>query len=193
MSTRNLGTHWAQPRFRGHPEGQAEAYLAETGMAPGRYRQVLAERGGELLAQGRAGRYPVSLTASWQPVPFTLFTAHPDRLPARLAGVAGDPVGFTELIGVLGRRALARVAAESLQVHRLVQAVLRTVWVRTAGEVRYRGSGAGAAARGSAHRSVEQPGGLTGVAHAAVARARRHRPPRRAEPAQQSRPGLAWG
>jgi hypothetical protein len=139
---------------------QAGTYLAQTGIAPERYRQLLDQRAGELLAWGRAGRYPVSLTASWtltldqlvadapaaaellgllaylapEPVPLTLFTAYPDRLPARLAVAARDPLVFTELIRVLRHRALARVQAESLQVHRLVQAVLRTGATPATGE-----------------------------------------------------------
>jgi tetratricopeptide (TPR) repeat protein len=131
---------------------QAGAFLAETGMAPARYRQLLDQRAGELLARGRLGRYPVSLAASWQlafdrlaadhpaalqllclaahmapePIPITLFTAHPDRLPAQLMAAAGDPLMFADLLGVLRRRALARIQTDSLQLHRLVQALLRT-------------------------------------------------------------------
>jgi hypothetical protein len=104
-----------------------------------------------ILAQGRPVTYPLPLAASLQlafdqlaaedpaalmllglaarlapePIPFTLFTAHPHRLPEPLAAVAADPVVFAGLTGLLRRRALAGVGPESLQLHRLVQAILR--------------------------------------------------------------------
>jgi RNA polymerase sigma factor (sigma-70 family) len=51
---------------------------------------------------------------------------HSDQLPSPLATVAADPLAFADLIGVLRRRALARIETESLQLHRLVQILLRT-------------------------------------------------------------------
>jgi hypothetical protein len=131
---------------------QTGAYLAETGIEPGRYQQLLAQRAGEVLARGRPARYPVSLAVSWQlafdrlaadhpaalellglaahlapePFPVSVFATHPELLPPRLRAVAEDPLAFTDLLGVLRRRALARVEADSLQMHRLVQALLRT-------------------------------------------------------------------
>ncbi len=42
-----------------------------------------------------------------EPIPFTLFTAHPDRLPEPLATAAGDPRAFVGLIRLLHKRALA--------------------------------------------------------------------------------------
>jgi hypothetical protein len=96
--------------------------------------------------------YPVWLAASWQlafdrlaadepaaldllrlaaqlapePIPFTLFTAHPDLLPEPLATVAGDPLKVADVTRLLCQRALARISTDHLQLHRLVQAVLRT-------------------------------------------------------------------
>jgi hypothetical protein len=95
--------------------------------------------------------YRVSLAASWQlafdrlatdhpaalelmrvaaflasePIPFTLFTTHPDQLPPLLAAAAADPLAFTDLTTLLRRRALARVETDSLHLHRLVAALLR--------------------------------------------------------------------
>ncbi|MDQ3987678.1 MAG: tetratricopeptide repeat protein [Actinomycetota bacterium] len=76
---------------------------------------------------------PVSSEVVWQrwnlapePIPFTLFTAQPDLLPDRLAAAAGDPLAFAGLTRLLRRRALARVEASSLQLHRLIQAILRS-------------------------------------------------------------------
>ncbi|MGH3927191.1 MAG: tetratricopeptide repeat protein, partial [Pseudonocardiaceae bacterium] len=60
-----------------------------------------------------------------EPIPLTLFTVHPDRLPDPLATMARDPLAFTELIRLLRRGGLARVEPGSLRLHRLVQALLR--------------------------------------------------------------------
>lgn len=96
--------------------------------------------------------YPVSLAASWQlafdrlavdepaaldlltlaahfapePIPLTRFTAHPDQLPESLAAAVSDPLAFAGLPRLLRRRALARISPDSLQPHRLVQAILRS-------------------------------------------------------------------
>jgi hypothetical protein len=130
---------------------QAAAFLAETGAAAQEYLELLASRAAEVFAQGAPVTYPVSLAASWQlafdrlavdepaaldllslaaqlapePIPFTLFTAHTDLLPEPLATVASDPLAFAGLTRLLRQRALARISADSLQLHRLVQAILR--------------------------------------------------------------------
>ena len=131
---------------------QAGAYLAETGMAAAEYLRLLEARVADVLAQAAPVSYLASLAASYQlafdqlavqepaalelltlaaylapePIPFTLFTAHPDRLLDRLAAAVGDPLAFAGLTRLLRRRALARVGASSLQLHRLVQAILRS-------------------------------------------------------------------
>ncbi len=130
---------------------QAAAYLAETGIPIDGYLSLLKERTAELLAHGTPATYPVSLAASYQivfdrlgeqapsaldlltlaarlapePIPLTLFTTYPDRLPDPLATMARDPLAFTELIRLLRRGGLARVEPGSLQLHRLLQAILR--------------------------------------------------------------------
>jgi hypothetical protein len=130
---------------------QAAAFLAESGIGAREYLDLLASRATEVLAQGRPVGYPASLAASWQvaldrlagdapaglyvlalaaqlapePIPLTLFTAHPDRLPEPLATAAADPLGFANLTGVLRRRGLARLSVDHLQLHRLVQAIVR--------------------------------------------------------------------
>jgi tetratricopeptide repeat protein len=131
---------------------QAAAFLAETGYPAEKYLELLASRAAEVPARGAPVTYPVSLAASWQlafdrlaadepaalellrlaaqlapePIPFTLFTAHPDLLPEPLATVAGDPLKFADVTRLLCQRALARISTDHLQLHRLVQAVLRT-------------------------------------------------------------------
>ncbi|MDQ4031832.1 MAG: FxSxx-COOH system tetratricopeptide repeat protein, partial [Actinomycetota bacterium] len=130
---------------------QAAAYLQATGQAAGVYVQQLIRRACVILAQETPTTYPASLAASLhlafdqlatddpaalvllslaaqlapEPIPFTLFTVRPDLLPPPLAAAAGDPVAFAGLTGLLRRHALAQIEPNSLQVHRLVQAVLR--------------------------------------------------------------------
>ncbi|PZS16212.1 MAG: hypothetical protein DLM60_15765, partial [Pseudonocardiales bacterium] len=129
---------------------QAAAYLQESWRTAQAYLQLLTRRATAILAQGVPATYPVSLAASLhlafdqlaaddpaalallrlaaqlapEPIPFTLFTARPDRLPPPLAAAASDPMAFAGITGLLRRRALARVGPDSLQVHRLVQAIL---------------------------------------------------------------------
>jgi tetratricopeptide (TPR) repeat protein len=129
---------------------QAGAYLHQSGLAAEAYIALLGRRARAILAQGMPATYPVSLVAGLhlafdqlaaddpaalallrlaaelapEPIPFTLFTAHPAQLPAPLAA-AGDPVAFAGMTALLRRRALARVGPDSLQVHRLVQVILR--------------------------------------------------------------------
>lgn len=52
-----------------------------------------------------------------EPIPFTLFTAHPDRLPETLATAADDPLAFAGLTRLLRQRALARISTDHLQLH----------------------------------------------------------------------------
>ncbi|MGH8573338.1 MAG: tetratricopeptide repeat protein [Gammaproteobacteria bacterium] len=66
-----------------------------------------------------------------EPIPFTLFTAHTDALPGGLGAVVGDPLAFARLTRLLRTRSLARLETNSVQLHRLVQAILRN---RSAGE-----------------------------------------------------------
>ena len=136
---------------------QAAAYLHETGLPVDEYLRLLHTRAAELLANDAPTGYSTSLAASWQvafdrladdepaalqlltlcahlapePIPFTLFTAHTDALPRALAAVVGDPLTFTRLTRLLRTRSLARVEADTVQLHRLVQAILRN---RSAGE-----------------------------------------------------------
>jgi tetratricopeptide (TPR) repeat protein len=131
---------------------QAGAYLADTTIGVQGYLVLLAERSRDLLAQGVSVTYPVSLTASVQialdrlahqspvalelltlaaylgpePIPLTLFSAHPAQLPTSLATVAADPLVFTEVIRLLRQYGLARVEPATLELHRLLAAILRT-------------------------------------------------------------------
>jgi hypothetical protein len=99
---------------------QAAAYLQQTGLTAQAYLALLAHRASAILAQGMPATYPVSLAANLQlafdqlatdepaamallrlaaqlapePIPFTLFTAHPDRLPPALAVASRRPGGL---------------------------------------------------------------------------------------------------
>ncbi|MGH3770589.1 MAG: FxSxx-COOH system tetratricopeptide repeat protein [Pseudonocardiaceae bacterium] len=130
---------------------QAAAYLHATGLTTQAYLQQLTRQVIAILAQGVPTTYHASLAASLrlafdqlaaedpaalvllrlaaqlapEPIPLTLFTAWADRLPPPLKVAVGDPVAFAGVTGLLRRCALARVGPDSLEVHRLVQAVLR--------------------------------------------------------------------
>ncbi len=130
---------------------QAITYLIETGMPVDDYLSLLGKRAAELLARGTPATYPISLAASYhlaltrlaeqapaavdllilaahlapEPIPLTLFTTYAGQLPAPLDIAAYDPLAFTDLTRLLRRGALARVEGGSLQLHRLLQAILR--------------------------------------------------------------------
>ena len=131
---------------------QAGAYLADTTIGVQGYLTLLAERTRDLLAQGVSVTYPVSLAASVQialdrlavqspvalelltlaaylgpePIPLTLFSTHPAQLPDPLATVAADPLAFTKLTRLLRQYGLARIEPATLELHRLLAAILRT-------------------------------------------------------------------
>ncbi|MGH3975968.1 MAG: FxSxx-COOH system tetratricopeptide repeat protein, partial [Pseudonocardiaceae bacterium] len=130
---------------------QAAAYLADTATSVEDYLTLLAERTTELLAQGTPATYPMSLAATVQialdrlatqspaalqlltlaaylapePIPLTLFTTKPTRLPNPLATAAADPLAFAELTQLLRRYGLTRADPTTLQLHRLLAAILR--------------------------------------------------------------------
>ncbi|MBV9011111.1 MAG: tetratricopeptide repeat protein [Pseudonocardiales bacterium] len=130
---------------------QAVAYVRDGGVAVGAYLELLKDRASVILTQGKPASYPVPLAASlhlaleqvsaedpaalvllrlaaqWaaEPIPLTLLTTHPHRLPPPLKEAAADPVAFAGVTGLVRRRALAGVGPDSLQLHRLVQAILR--------------------------------------------------------------------
>ena len=128
---------------------QAAALLANTKLDATTYLTLLAARAGELLAQGRA--MGGSVAASWtlafdrlatddpaalqlltlvawlapEPVPLTLLTDHQTILPPPLAAVAVDPLALAETLGLVRRRAMARVATDSVHLHSVPATLLR--------------------------------------------------------------------
>ena len=131
---------------------QASAFLADTGMPVPQYLDLLQQRVADVLSQGRPPTYPIPLAAGVQlaldqlattapealqllslvsrlapePVPLDLIAEHPDLLPEPLAAAATDPLTWTTTIAVLRQRGLARIESRTIQLHRLVQAIVRT-------------------------------------------------------------------
>ncbi len=132
---------------------QAGALQAETGMSASEYLRLLHERTSQLLSEGKPSEYPVSMTAAWalsvnslnekmpeavellrccaffgpEPIPRDVFfRAHPGLGP-KLSALLKDRIRLTRAIGELGRYALVRIdlASRTIQVHRLIQALLR--------------------------------------------------------------------
>jgi tetratricopeptide (TPR) repeat protein len=130
---------------------QAAGYMAETGIPADEYTILLAARTLEILDQGRPTSYPRSLAAVTQltldrlrnddpaaaelaevcaflapePIPADWFTHAATELPAPLNEQAADPLAWRHVLARIGRSALARVDGDTLQMHRLTQAILR--------------------------------------------------------------------
>ncbi|MGS2641133.1 FxSxx-COOH system tetratricopeptide repeat protein [Streptosporangium sp. LJ11] len=134
---------------------QAGALQAETGMSMEEYLRLLEEQTTQLLDANKASDYPLSMTAAWslsvsqleaklpeavellrccaffgpEPIPRDVFGALPEDFAAEshLHGLLANPILLSKAIRELGRYALARIDSESrtMQVHRLVQALLR--------------------------------------------------------------------
>ncbi|MCW2948374.1 MAG: putative ATP/GTP-binding protein [Actinoallomurus sp.] len=132
---------------------QAGALQAETGMPVDEYLDLLKKRTTELLSEGKGSEYPHSMTAAWslsvsaldrklpeavellrccaffgpEPIPRDVFRRAGRATRPLLGTVLADPILLTRAIRELGRFALARVdvGSRTIQVHRLVQALLR--------------------------------------------------------------------
>ncbi|MGH3926126.1 MAG: FxSxx-COOH system tetratricopeptide repeat protein, partial [Pseudonocardiaceae bacterium] len=132
---------------------QAGALQAETGMSVDEYLRLLKEQASELLAESKPSEYPVSMTAAWklsvsklneqlpeavellrccaffgaEPIPRDVFMRAVQTVQPQLSGLLAKPILLTRAIRELGRFALARVdtVSRTIQVHRLIQALLR--------------------------------------------------------------------
>jgi tetratricopeptide (TPR) repeat protein len=131
---------------------QAAALLRDTGWPTATYLALLRERTEQLLQRHDPNSgYPVSVAAAWQlsfaqlaaadaaavqvlclaawwapePIPMTVFTRHPGRLPDPLATVAADPLAWSSLLGSLRYRALVRIGSDGVVLHRIPAALLR--------------------------------------------------------------------
>lgn len=132
---------------------QAGALQAETGMPVDEYLDLLNKRTAELMGESKPSEYPHSMTAAWslsvsalgdklpeavellrccaffgaEPIPRDVFRRVGQATRPLLGAVLADPILLSRAIRELGRFALARVdvASRTIQVHRLVQALLR--------------------------------------------------------------------
>ncbi|WP_182876981.1 FxSxx-COOH system tetratricopeptide repeat protein [Microbispora sp. H10670] len=134
---------------------QAGAFQVESGMSVDEYLRLLREQTTRLLGINKASDYPLSMTAAWalsvaqlrekspeavellrccaffgpEPIPRDVFEPLPDPFAAqsRMADLFADSIRVSGAVRELGRYALVRIDSESrtLQIHRLVQALLR--------------------------------------------------------------------
>jgi tetratricopeptide (TPR) repeat protein len=132
---------------------QAGALQSATGMPVGEYLDLLENQTSKLLAEGQPLEYDVPLTATWavsvsrlrkeqpdavellhlaaffgpDPIPRDVLSAGFDTVDAPLSDILSDPLRFSKAVGALGRYALVQIDRDrqTLEVHRLVQALLR--------------------------------------------------------------------
>lgn len=130
---------------------QAAAWLDRTTMPAQDYLHLLRRRAADLYPKGHVAGRDDTIATLWdialeristedpaavvllelcaylapEPIPLDLFTGHADLLPAPLAEAAADELAFTEVIGTLVDYSLARRTQSGLQLHRLVQGVIR--------------------------------------------------------------------
>jgi three-Cys-motif partner protein len=133
---------------------EAAAYLEETCIGLDEYLTLVRDRAAELflLSPGDGGAevdqrrvatvWSVSLDRAGQQAPaaealLNLFaflgpdiprplpTAHPDALPADLAVTVADPLAYNRTLAALGRYSLVELGPTTVDLHRLVQAVIR--------------------------------------------------------------------
>jgi hypothetical protein len=129
---------------------QAAAYVDRTQMPAQEYLDLLRSRADELYQRGKTSRRD-TLATLWdislervssqspeamqllgvcaymapEPIPLDLFTNHADLLPDPLRSAVGDPLALAETVAVLVDYSLMKRTAAGLQIHRLVQAVVR--------------------------------------------------------------------
>ncbi|MEU7829010.1 FxSxx-COOH system tetratricopeptide repeat protein [Nonomuraea sp. NPDC049129] len=133
---------------------QAGALHVETGISVDDYLRLLKEQTSTLLSESKPSEYPMPMTAAWalsvaqlrsklpeavdllrccaffgpEPIPRDVFRRVDHHASdARFSSIFGDTILLTRAIRELGRFALATIDSQSrtIQVHRLVQALLR--------------------------------------------------------------------
>jgi hypothetical protein len=130
---------------------QAAAYLDRSGMPAAEYLALLRQRAKDLFARGKVSGRRETIATLWditlerlgkedpaavvlldlcaylapEPIPLDLFSLHADLLPPPLSAAAADPLAFGEVIGTLVDYSLAKRTQSGLQLHRLVQGVIR--------------------------------------------------------------------
>ncbi|WBC09463.1 FxSxx-COOH system tetratricopeptide repeat protein [Micromonospora sp. WMMA1947] len=130
---------------------QAATVMTETGMSTEEYLNLLAHHTSEILDGGKPGNYPTSLAASIrlstdrlaqehpaaaqmlnlcsvlapEPIPLNLFTRSLALLPEPLASVGRNRLAFYNVVKTIGEHGLAGTSHDGIQIHRLIQAVVR--------------------------------------------------------------------
>jgi tetratricopeptide (TPR) repeat protein len=131
---------------------QAVGLLRDTDMPPTDYLALLDVQAGRVLShRADPSRRDRTVTASWtiafdrlaadnptalqllslaawlapEPIPLTLFTQHPERLPDPLPSTVGDPLALASVNGLVQRRGLAQVTPQTIRLHRVPAALLR--------------------------------------------------------------------
>ncbi|HEV3496742.1 MAG TPA: FxSxx-COOH system tetratricopeptide repeat protein, partial [Actinomycetes bacterium] len=130
---------------------QAAGYLEQTDLPAIDYLRRFRTRRADLLARGDVLGYSGRVDTAWalsverlrgedpaavqllalaaflapEPVPLSLLTGQPELLDEPLRTTAADPDALADTVGALVGYSLARRHPDGLQVHRLVQAVIR--------------------------------------------------------------------
>lgn len=133
---------------------QAASWRSQTGMQVDEYVRLLAENSAELLRAGATGEYELPVAAAWnvplnrlktdrrgalellqvcaffspEPISRSLFTGvRGAPVPDALAEAFADPIRLNQAIREINRYSLAKIdhSRNTIQLHRLVQAVLR--------------------------------------------------------------------
>ena len=130
---------------------QALSYMDETRTSPMEYLALYHEHTSELFSLGQPASYQQTLSSTWsvslerlrsqapaarellnlcaflssEDIPRLLISDHADLFPQPLRDYVSDRIQYANMIGVLARYALLSATPETLNVHRLVQAVLR--------------------------------------------------------------------
>jgi hypothetical protein len=130
---------------------QAAAYLEQTDLPAATYLRMFRTRRADLLARGDVVGYHGRVDTTWalsldrlraqdppavqllelaaflapEPIPLDLFSNHPELLEEPLQRVAADPDSLADSVGSVVALSLARRHPMALQLHRLVQAVIR--------------------------------------------------------------------
>lgn len=93
---------------------QAATFMADTGMRPSEYVDLLLTRAAEICA-----------FLAPEPVPAEWFPNAAGHLPDPLGGQTADPIAWGQIITRLRGSALVRVNPGGLLMHRLTQAIIR--------------------------------------------------------------------
>ena len=130
---------------------QSASYLADTGMSADEYLTLIQQRAAQILDQGRVTSYPTSLAGTIalamdrlaeenvgaselaevcaflapEPIPLSQFSAAAHELSGPLAAATADMLAWRKALTALSRSSMARIEQETLQMHRLTQAILR--------------------------------------------------------------------